>query len=147
MKNWWKIVVGVGILAGGVWLYRYIVTPAPGVAVVDLGREHVSLEEVEKTTYTSNPPTSGPHYEVASKPGMYDAITDTEACKTLQKQLTDLAMGKKLWKLIVVPRPELDTTIALTAWDRIDKLDDFDAKRIERFIDYWRDRGPEKTME
>lgn len=75
------------------------------------------------------------------------AVNDTEVCKSLVKNLTDAATKKKLWKLIVVPRPNLDTTIALTAWNYLDKFDTFNEKRIERFIDYHRDRGPEKTME
>ena len=75
------------------------------------------------------------------------AVNETEGCKTLVKQLTDLVNKKKLWKLIVVPRPGLDTTVALTAWIYIDTFDQYDDKRIARFIDYHRDQGPEKTME
>lgn len=75
------------------------------------------------------------------------AVNESEGCKMLVKNLTDLANRKKLWKLIVVPRPQLDTTIALTAWNYVDKFDQYDAGRIERFIDYHRDQGPEKTME
>lgn len=74
-------------------------------------------------------------------------VNDTQACKTLIEQMTELANRKRLWKLIVVPRPQLDTTLALTAWGRIDKFDDFDRTRIERFIDFYRDHGPEQTME
>lgn len=75
------------------------------------------------------------------------ATNDTDGCKTLVKNLTELVNRKKLWKLAVVPRPQLNTTIALTAWTYIDAFDAFDANRIERFIDYHRDQGPEKTME
>ena len=79
------------------------------------------------------------------------ATNDTPACKTLVKQLTDLAQKKKLFKLIVVPRLQLDTTLALTAWTYVDKFDPdpigIDTKRIEKFIDYHRDHGPEKTTE
>lgn len=79
------------------------------------------------------------------------AVNETEQCQTLIRQLKDLAEKKKLWKLIVVPRPRLDTTIALTAWTYIDAFDPpaggSDAKRIEAFIDFHRDHGPEKTME
>ena len=75
------------------------------------------------------------------------AINESDGCKTLVKNLTELANKKKLWKLAVVPRPNLETTIALTAWNYIDHFDAFDAGRIERFIDYHRDQGPEKTME
>jgi len=75
------------------------------------------------------------------------AVNESGGCKTLLTQLSELANKKKLWKLIVAPRPQLDTTIALTAWTYVDKFDQFDAGRIERFIDYHRDQGPEKTME
>ena len=75
------------------------------------------------------------------------AVNESDRCKTLVKQLTDLAQKKKLFKLIVVPRPQLDTTIALTAWTYVDTFDQFDEERIVRFIDYHRDQGPEKTME
>ncbi|MDP1722197.1 MAG: DUF3105 domain-containing protein [Candidatus Gottesmanbacteria bacterium] len=75
------------------------------------------------------------------------AVNGSEGCKTLVESLTELANKKKLWKLAVVPRPQLETTIALTAWNYIDTFDSFDAGRIERFIDYHRDQGPEKTME
>ncbi len=180
--SWWKIILGIVFLVGSIWFVRYLATPPPGIAVADQGRQHVSADEVSKTTYNSNPPTSGPHVETWVKAEIYEepqkegelihalehgyvninyncnagaqekeatasATNDTEACKTLVKQLSDLATEKKVWKLLVVPRPLLDTKIALTAWNRIDKFDEFDAKRIETFIDYWRDHGPEQTME
>lgn len=72
---------------------------------------------------------------------------ESASCKSLQKNLADLANGKRLWKLIVVPRPNLDTRIALAAWGKIDKFNSFDKERIIKFIDGSRDRGPEQTME
>ena len=68
-------------------------------------------------------------------------------CNTLKKQLSDLANKKRIWKLVVVPRPGLDSRIALTAWTYLEKLDKFDDGRINAFIDAHRDHGPEKTME
>lgn len=72
--------------------------------------------------------------------------TDT-SCQQLVSDLTNLANKKKVWKLIVVPRPNLDNRIALTAWTRLDKFYELDEKRIAAFIDAFRDRGPEQTME
>lgn len=74
-------------------------------------------------------------------------VWSSSKCQELKKNLTDLANEKKLSKLIVIPRPNLDSAIALTAWTRIDKLSSFDKARIVRFIDAFRDRGPEKTIE
>lgn len=189
---WKKLIILLILAAGGWWLVRYLMMPAPGQQVPDLGREHVTIAQVATTKYNSNPPTSGQHLETWVKPGIYtspqsegelihslehgyiiisyncgahlsfvkqvyaheddavatnSAITENPACGALQTQLEDLAKKKKLFKLIVVPRPQLDTTIALTAWGYIDKFDDFDKDRIERFIDYHRDHGPEQTME
>ncbi|MBI2334689.1 DUF3105 domain-containing protein, partial [Candidatus Daviesbacteria bacterium] len=42
---------------------------------------------------------------------------------------------------------QMDTKITLSAWNWIDKLDQFDEKRISDFIDSHRDQGPEKTAE
>lgn len=39
---------------------------------------------------------------------------------------------------MLAPYPGMDTRIALTAWQRIDRLDEFDEERIERFIHAYR---------
>jgi hypothetical protein len=176
------VIIWIIGIAGAVWLWRYITTPPPGAEAQDLGRQHVSQEEVAKTTYSSNPPTSGPHMETWVKAGIYkepqkegelihslehgyininyncnagaevkeasaSALNDTDDCKNLVKKLEDVANAKKVWKLLLVPRPQLDTKIAVAAWGRIDKFNEFDAERIGTFVDYWRDHGPEQTME
>lgn len=207
---WWKVGIGIAMVGALGWFGWVVTRPVPGTKMVDLGRDHVTPEEVAKFTYNSNPPTSGPHLATWVKAGVFDApqsegellhslehgyvivsyncnvhlkaysrqlsaisqifaheedgsspsadfidptvstgsaTNETDGCKTLVRNLTQLANKKKLWKLAVVPRPQLDTTIALTAWNYIDTFDAFDATRIEQFIDYHRDQGPEKTME
>lgn len=79
----------------------------------------------------------------------------SQECKDLVSKLTTVYEKKGKRKLIVIPRPSLDTKIALTAWNRIDKfnpsassgLSEAEQQRIENFIDALRDKGPEKTME
>lgn len=68
-------------------------------------------------------------------------------CNQKKNQLGQIYNNKGKKKLIVVPRINLDTNFALTAWDYLDKFNDFDANRIEKFIDAHLDQGPEKTME
>ena len=41
-------------------------------------------------------------------------------------------------QVILAPYPGMDPRIALTAWSRIDTLDQFDEKRIVRFIEAYR---------
>ena len=40
--------------------------------------------------------------------------------------------------VILAPYPTMKSRIALTAWTRLDKFDEFDEKRIVRFIDSYR---------
>jgi hypothetical protein len=79
---------------------------------------------------------------------------DSQECRNLVSQLTQIYndLGKN--KLIIVPRPQLDARLALTAWGRIDKwnpdvsgLSQDDISRVRNFIEVLRGHGPEKTME
>lgn len=157
------VAVAVVLATGLFWWAKGASAPKPGQFVAELGREHVPVGT--KVQYNSNPPTSGPHYEEWEKAGIYDQpLVDEKMvhslehgyviisyncsdCQELVTRLSDLAKAQNLWKLIVVPRPNLDSRIALTAWGRIDKFTDFDEERIVKFIKAFRDRGPEKTME
>lgn len=80
----------------------------------------------------------------ASSSGQLDT---KQACDERKNQLAKIYDSKGKHKLIVVPRPNLDTNFALTAWHYIDKLNEFDQQRIEKFIDAHLNMGPEKTME
>ncbi len=186
IKNVLVAVVGI---AGLVWFGVYATTPPPGKQMPDQGRKHVSVEEVEKFSFNSNPPTSGPHLETWVKSGIYktpqsegelihslehgyveinyncnsalvsngasedlkidtiSAINETDACKSLISQVETIAKKKKLFKLLVVPRPHITSPIVLTAWTYILPLSGYDEKQIVKFIDYHRDHGPEQTME
>lgn len=129
--------------------------------------------------YTSDPPTSGPHYAVPAQGGFYDeapldeqlvhnlehgyvilwyncqsspsgggALT-TGQCNQLKQQIREaMARGGNSTrtgtpKLIAVPRPTLDTQLALTTWGRLDKFEVFDQNRILNFIRAFRDKAPE----
>ncbi|TSC88077.1 MAG: hypothetical protein G01um10147_308 [Microgenomates group bacterium Gr01-1014_7] len=70
-----------------------------------------------------------------------------DECRNRLEQLSRIYEKKGKRKLIVVPRENLETDFALTAWQFLDKFDQFDAGRIEKFIDAHLNQGPEKTME
>ena len=57
----------------------------------------------------------------------------TNNCDTLVNNLKGI-VKKYSDKVLVAPYPKLDTRIALTAWTRIDKFNDYDEKRILDFI-------------
>jgi hypothetical protein len=35
----------------------------------------------------------------------------------------------------------------VAAWGWLDKMDTYDEARVRQFVEAWRDKGPEKTME
>lgn len=84
----------------------------------------------------------------ASESGLltHPAWESTE-CTELAKELETIARESKLWKIIVVPRPNMDSKIAVTAWTRLDTMNSVDKERIVDFINAFRDKGPEKTMD
>ncbi len=58
---------------------------------------------------------------------------ETDTCNQLVDQLATI-VKKYPDKVAMAPYPKLDSKIALTAWTRIDKFDDFDEERIQKFI-------------
>ncbi len=239
MQKKWLIIGVIILLTVGLlgWLFFISLRPQqplPGEKVDDLGREHVT--DISKVIYNSNPPTSGLHFPVWTKRGVYDRVlsdgylihslehgyvvlsyncdqkipassfqfpvsntyahegepveihniaTDSasesakpltrmkttvdsqmsfftpqnppekevelseefnsDSCKELISQLGSFLDRYK--RIIVVPRPNLDNRIALTAWTRLEKMNSFDRERIKTFIDAYHNKAPEKTIE
>ena len=162
------VIVGLAVLVGvGVVVARAV--NRPGISVPSMGRTHIPVGTSHTVSYNSNPPTSGPHYDPSAPPGVYDEpIPDgylihslehgyvivsyncdglaADDCRELVRRLVSVAQDERLWKIIVIPRPGLESRIALTAWTRIDTFDTFERNRIVRFIRAWRDKGPEATL-
>ncbi len=84
--------------------------------------------------------------EATESSGLSDHFKSDE-CHELVDKLIAIYEKKGKTRIIVVPRPNLDARIALTAWNYLDKFNDFDQARIEKFIDAHLNQGPEKTME
>ena len=112
------------------------------------------------TKYNSTPPTSGPHDPnpapcgVASRPIPNEVqVHDLEhgAIMVQYRPGLDQAQVQALERLgrsysshvIVAPYPGLNTPIAVTAWTKLMTLDRADDGKIRRFIDLYRQRGPE----
>jgi hypothetical protein len=61
----------------------------------------------------------------------------SDGCSELVAQLSEIVEGYDEG-VILEPYPQMDTRIALTAWQRIDQFDEFDEERIVRFIRAYR---------
>ncbi|PIR05141.1 MAG: hypothetical protein COV57_00655 [Candidatus Liptonbacteria bacterium CG11_big_fil_rev_8_21_14_0_20_35_14] len=72
-------------------------------------------------------------------------MSDSEDKKTYQerKTLKDLAGNK----VIITPRSQNDSDIAVVAWGRLDTFNksEFNINRIKDFIKRYKNRGPEKV--
>ena len=148
--------VGLLLLAGaGYWIYGRPASGSPGDFVASLGNRHIAPMEMGLTQYTSEPPTSGPHFAAIARWGIhespiskelqvhnledggvlvqYNCPLANEECKTLIEKLAQIV--RRYDHAILAPYPGISHKIALTAWSRIDKFNDFDEARIVRFIE------------
>ena len=90
------------------------------------------------------------YYRCSDKSGSPEATESAELlpeCKDRRDQLVKIYEKKGKRKLIVIPRENLEANFAISAWTSLDKFNEFDQSRIEKFIDAHRDMGPERTME
>ena len=162
---WSLAIVGVAaiIIASGLWLWRETadaIESQPGTSVPDLGNLHITEGTRSPTAYNSTPPTSGPHYPFLARWGVHtEPLPDElqvhnledggvviqyrcdEPCPELVEQLT--AAGQPYLSsphpyVVLAPYPEMENRIALTAWGRIDRFEEFDEERIRRFIEVYR---------
>lgn len=125
------------------------------------GRTHIAPGE-EHPAYNSIPATSGWHYNIPNiGPVPWRAYTEPlsdeslvhnlehggigmhyncpDGCPDLVAQLLEIRDEAR--RVILSPYPGMDTRIALTAWDYIDKFDEFDENRIRSFISAHLDSG------
>lgn len=136
--------------------------PKPGVSITNDGREHVTTMP-DLSTYSSNPPTSGPHNPDPLPKGVYTTEQDDGRLihslehgyinisykdandKALVEKLTNLMKDYSGRKVILVPRAKDESAIAVAGWTRLLKLEAFDEQQIRDFIRAFLGQGPEQT--
>jgi hypothetical protein len=133
--------------------------PDNSVSYPDQGRTHIP-DGASHIPYDSNPPSSGPHYQSPAPWGIYDQIVPDEIAvhnlehggiwitykdatnTSLINQLKDIA-GRYDDHILMSPRPDDETPIAIAAWGRVLELDTVDVGQIYNFIIRYRLHGPE----
>lgn len=141
--------IGIGVIALVLWWMIQKIAFQPGVAVPNLGNQHIKAVTDPHTAYNSIPPTSGPHVGNIAPWGIHtepipdalqvhnledggvaiqyncDLLTTNEkekTCNNLVTQLRDI-VERFSKEVILAPYPKLDRVVALTAWNRIDTWD------------------------
>ncbi len=144
-------------LAFGFWFA--FLQPRPGESVSTSGSGNHS--GVPSGGYSTSPPTSGSHSPATPDWGEHNTEVSEilqvhglehggvlvqyncpSGCGELVGQLS-LITSDYQSKVILAPYSKMDGLIALTAWGKIDLLDEFDAGRIEEFVSKNRNHGPE----
>jgi hypothetical protein len=155
-RRWlWRSVGIVVILAIGALAYHSLTTAPPGRAVPTLGNQHIASVDTPHLPYNTRPPTSGPHLPYLAPWGIHDQPIPDELqvhnledggvlvqynchdCAELIAKL-EAIVSRYPDRVILAPYPKMDMRIALTAWGRIDTLEDVDEQRIVRFIETYR---------
>jgi hypothetical protein len=147
--------MGVLVLAAVVTWFAYgAYADKPGERLPDLGNLHVPTADTPHVEYNSDPPTSGPHLPYIAPWGIHTRAIPRELqvhnledggvlvqysceCPELVAKLG--AIVRKYDKHVVLaPYPTMKSRIALTAWTRLDRFEEFDERRIARFIEAYR---------
>lgn len=122
-------------------------------------QSEVILDAVEEShvDYSTDPPTSGPRVtELAVAGHRTDTLRDeiqvanlhngyvivhynATAPSIIASEMRQLAAEFEGWPVIVQPDKTLSntTTVALTAWGQIERLEEYDKERIYRFIRHY----------
>jgi Protein of unknown function (DUF3105) len=149
----------------GIVVAASTVIDGPGVPVADEGNSHVA--DGEALTYLSYPPSSGNHYNSPAAPGFYtDTVPEgafvhslehgyivmyykTDVSDAVKQQLKEATTKLPLEKygkvkLVVVPYDKgMTTPIALAAWDRLERLPEYNYDSVLAFYQAWVDKSPE----
>jgi Protein of unknown function (DUF3105) len=147
--------VGVVVIAVVVGYFAYRAqADLPGQKFPSQGNLHVQTVNDPHEPYNSTPPTSGPHLPYIAPWGVHTKPIANELqvhnledggvmvqynceCPELAEKLAALVRRHDRF-VVLAPYPTMKSRIALTAWTRLETLDDFDAGRIERFIKAYR---------
>ncbi len=152
----WLVGISTAVVlagAGSYWLWPEA-WERPGQFFSSLGNEHLATADIPHVPYNSDPPTSGPHLPYTAPWGIHTEPIRRELqvhnledggvliqydcdCPELVARLR-ATVGRYQDRVILAPYPSMKTRIALTAWTRLDAFNDFDERRIVRFIEAYR---------
>jgi hypothetical protein len=140
------------LVAGGVAYFGYRASATqPGVLYPSQGNAHIESATMPHADYNTDPPTSGPHLPYVAPWGVHTTPIPRELqvhnledggvlvqynceCPELVAKLKAIVQRYER-HVVLAPYPGMKSRIALTAWARLDQLDEFDEARITRFID------------
>jgi hypothetical protein len=149
------LVLSAVVVAGVVGYFAYrAAADLPGLKMADQGNLHIPSETTAHEAYNSDPPTSGPHLPYIAPWGVHTRPIARELqvhnledggvmvqysceCPDIVGRLRDIVSAYDRY-VVLAPYPGMKSRIALTAWTRIETMDQLDEARVRRFIDAYR---------
>ncbi|NQV90027.1 DUF3105 domain-containing protein [Candidatus Uhrbacteria bacterium] len=125
--------------------------PQPENFVASQGNQHIETIDTSHESYSTSPPTSGPHIGSIARWGVHtEQIADELQIHNLEDggvivhylpgtdqdiidQLTSL-VNRYSESVILEPYEPMDSMITLTAWSRIEYMQELNEERITSFI-------------
>lgn len=152
MRGLVGLALAVGAAAVGYFGWR--AADLPGTFVASQGNAHIQLATDPHPPYSSDPPTSGSHLPYLAPWGIHTRPIPRELqvhnledggvliqynceCPELVEKLAAVVRRYE-HGVILAPYPEMKSRIALTAWTRLDTMEEFDEARVVRFISAYR---------
>lgn len=151
------IVAVVALIAVPIVLEAVRASSLPGERFSSQGNRHVDLG-ANVAPYNSNPPTSGPHTARLASWGVYGPEDATPHDQELLHNMED--GGVVLWyrpaddaaetdrriagleevaegfrRVVIVPRSDMPTAFALTAWQRLQRFDELEPDAMRSFLE------------
>lgn len=168
----WVGVVIVVLLLIGV-LIAPALRPARGETVAVMPSDvHIGLD-TDPGQYSTDPPTSGPHYGSQLDAGFYDesdveqigpypagymvhslehgyvifwyncSLLNERLCDELKADIQNVMDDANNFKVIAFPWETIDVPLVMTSWGRIQEFEDFDAALVSQFVTSNRNKSPE----
>jgi hypothetical protein len=143
-------VAAAAVAAVGYWGYARYAARATWEYFPSQGNAHIARVDAPHEPYNSDPPTSGPHVSWLAPWGVQKGPVPPEllihnledggvviyyGCEDCPDLVAKLAaVVNRYERVILVPGKGLSHRIILSAWTVLDRMDEFDEARIERFI-------------
>jgi hypothetical protein len=144
---------------------------AVGEAVAVMPNTGHVPEGTDPGPYSTDPPTSGPHYAGELDPGFYDEgsqqpqfpagylvhnlehgyvifwyncsqLSDQD-CSSLKSQIQSVLDRENKFKVIAYPWDSIDVPVVMTSWGRMQKFESFDPEEAAAFVESNRNQAPE----
>jgi len=169
----WTIWGGLAliVLVGLGFALRGSPTPEVGESVAVMPNANHVEEGADPGPYSTDPPTSGPHYASELDAGFYDisdqqqpypagylvhnlehgyvifwyncSLVSDQDCSDLKSSIQSVMDDVDNFKVIAYPWPSIDVPVAMTSWGKIQKFDEFDTRLAKNFVLGNRNQAPE----